>query len=123
MRSRKQHDMAAASEHFTGQNIEFNDPIDLIAKEFYPISRFIISDRHDLHDISVNPEGASFKGHIIAGILKFHQTFQNTVPFTNHSGPKGQSHTAVIFRIAQTINTGYAGYDDDVSSLEQRSCC
>ena len=101
------------------QYINFLDPVHLIAKEFYPDGPVCCRCRKDLHYISPNPEGSAVKVHIIPCILNIHKTTDHFIPVLFHSRPQGNGHILIINGTTQSIDTGYAGYDNDIFSLRQ----
>ena len=64
----------------TGQHIDFRDPVDLIAKKFYPVRIIIRIRRKNLKHIAAHPESAAVKIHLIPIILNIDQFAQHLVP-------------------------------------------
>ena len=80
MRSRENRAVLQSTLDLSGQHIDFRDPVNLIAKKFYPVRIIIRIRRKNLQHIAAHPESAAVKIHLIPIILNIDQFAQHIVP-------------------------------------------
>ncbi len=103
----------------TGQDIDLTDPVNLISEKFDPHRQIRFVCRNDLDRVSPDPEASPLKIHFVSGILNIDQGTDHLIPILFHSRAKRNHHSHIIIRGTQTVNTGNAGYNNDIPAFNQ----
>ena len=103
--------------HFAQQRVNRRDRIDLVAPELDPI-RFVLIAGIDFNDITAHAETASFEIDIVAFVLQFNQSLQQSIARDAHAGFEKYKHPIIGIRIAETINARNTGDDDYIAPLK-----
>ncbi len=111
--------MTAFCQHFTSQGIYFCQAVDFIAKHFDTDNGIIISSRHDFYRIAVYAKCAAFQVHIVARVLNIDEFVQNLFLRFFLPHPQRYDQFAVVFRIAQSVNTGYGRNNNDIAPFKK----
>ena len=117
MAGREDSDMAHHVLVLAGQRVKLNDTVDLITEKLYPDGKFIVVGQVDVHCVTLDTELVADKVHVVALILQFDQAAAKFVPLHLHAGTQADNHAAVIDRVAQGVDAGNTGNDDDVAPL------
>ena len=120
MRGRIDGHMLHDALEFTGQRMDFADPVDLIAEKLHPDHNIVGVRRINLHHVAAHPEFIPDKIDIVALILQFHQLGQQFIAAFGHPRPQRNHHAAVINRVTKRINAGHARDNDDIPPFGQR---
>ncbi len=111
--------MLQKSLELPGERIDFRDAVDLVAEKFHPDGGVVRLCGKNFHHIAVHAEFVSHKIDVVPLVLDFDQLFQKLVPVFLHPGPQGNHHGAVIDRVAQAVNAGNAGNNNDIPPLRK----
>ena len=99
---------------FAGQAVKFIDVIYLIAEEGYSPGPVFIVGGKDVQRVSLNPESAADEIRLIPFVLQFGQAFVNIPRLHIVADGQRQGHGCIRFNVAQTVNAGDRGHDNDV---------
>ena len=100
-----------------GQRVKLHNAVNLVAEKLYPDGKFIVVGQVDVHCVTFDTELVADKVHVVALILQFDQATAKFVPLHLHAGTQADNHAAVIDRVAQGVDAGNTGNDDDVAPL------
>ncbi len=114
--------MFQARFYLSGQHVNLCNSVNLISEKFYPDSGVCIHCRENFQYVSPNPESTAFKIHVVAVILDIDQLAHDFISVFLHTRTQGDYHFFVVHRVAQTVDTGYAGDNDYILSLCQSHC-
>ena len=106
--------------NFPCENINLCNTVNFITKKLHPHCRICIICRIDFHHVPSHPEGSTVKVSFIPVILNINQFSDDFIPVLLHSWPKRDDHILIVIRTSNSINTGYAGNNDNISPLAQR---
>jgi len=101
----------------TGQRVKLDDTVDLITEKLYPDGIFIVVGKVDIYGVALDAELVADKVHVVALVLQLDQAAAKHVALHLHTGAQADDHAAVINRIAQRVDAGNAGNDDDIAAL------
>ena len=71
----------------------------------------------DIYGVALDAELVADKVHVVALVLQLNQAAAKLVALHLHTGAQADDHAAVINRIAQRVDAGNAGNDDDIAAL------
>ena len=114
--------MISGTNDFSCHHINFRDAVDFVAEKFHTDSIFRGCHRENFHYIPANTKGTALKIHIISVILHFNEAVQHFIPVFFHTGTERKHHAIVFFRVTQTIDTGYAGNNNNILPFHQCRC-
>ena len=100
-----------------GEGVHLADAVHLVAKELHPDGGVAGVSKVYLHRVAPDAELVAHKVDVVALVLQLHQPAAQLVPVHLHAGPQTDDHAAVVDGVAQTVNAGDAGHDDDVPPL------
>ena len=105
------HDVAP----LTGEGVKLADAVDLIPEKLHPDGELIVISQVNVHNVATDPELVADEIHIVALILQLDQTAAELVPFHLHAGAQADDHAAVVDGVAQRVDAGHTGHDDDIA--------
>ena len=88
------------------QILEFNDPLDLIAKKSDPVAQLLLICRDNIQAVAPDPERSWAQFQIVPLIMPFHQLAQQRIAAVDVSTLKIDHHPPIIFGIADPIDAG-----------------
>jgi hypothetical protein len=106
-------------EHLAGQRRDLHDTLNLIAPEFNPERRLLIS-RLNLQGVTSNTESASREIIVVSFILHIHQTSDDLVSIISLALLNTEGKAAILLRFSQAVDAGDRGNDDHISPCEER---
>ena len=109
--SRQRRDAAG---FFSGQRIKFKDAFDFVSEKGYPPSPVLIVRGKNVQYVAVDAESAADEVVLVALILKFGQMSAEVFHFNIVTDMERNGHGRIGFNIAQTVNAGNRGDDNDV---------
>src|SRR2546430_12809872 len=101
-----------------GERIDLRDALDCVAPEL-DAHRLLIVGGKDLDRITAHAERASLEAHVIALVLYCHEVGQQRTAPASLPLLRRYEQLAVELRIAEAVNGGDAGQDDDVVALPE----
>ena len=114
--------MISGTNDFPCYHVDFRDAVDFVAEKFHTDSIFRRCHRENFYYIAPHTKGTAFKIHIISVILHFNEDVQHFIPVFFHTGTERKHHAIVFFRVTQTIDTGYAGNNNNILPFHQCRC-
>ena len=102
-----------------GEGAHLADAVDLVPEKLHPDGQVVHVGQVDVHNVPVDPELVAGEVDVIALVLEFHQTAAEFVPAHLHAGAQADDHAPVIDRVAQRVDAGDTGHNDDVAPLGQ----
>ena len=102
-----------------GQGVELGNAVDLVSEKLHPDGKLAHIGQIDIHRVAVHPELIAHKIHVVALVLQGDQLFAQLVPLHLHPGPQADDHAAVIDGVAQGVDAGDGGNDDDIPALRK----
>ena len=100
--------------------VDFPDTLDLITEKFNAQSVLPLAGGDDLQHVSLDPEAAAGKIHIVALVLNVHQPGDELIPAQLHAGAHADHHALVFAGVAHGINAADAGDDNHVLAFTHR---
>ena len=105
--------------HFAGHGIDLADAVHLITEKLHPDGSLAGIGREDFHHIPAHTEFITDEIDIVALVLDLHQLADQLVPVFCHALPQRDDHVAVIDGVAQGVDAGDGGNDDDIPALRK----
>ena len=102
--------------------MKLHERFHFVAKKFYP-NRKLFIDGDNLHRVAPDPEHATFKRNVISLILHGHKRPGHVFTADGLPDLKRQHGVQIVFRSAQTVNTGHRGDNNHVSTGQQGVGC
>ena len=106
-------------DHFGGQRVDLQDPLDLIAEELHP-HRPVLVRREDLHDVAADPEPAPGEVDVVPLVLDVHEPAEDLVARPGLAGFDEEHDVLVVLGRAQAVDARDRRDDDDVPPLHER---
>ncbi len=102
-----------------GQHIEGTDPLHGVAEEL-DADRLALVGGMDLDGVPPGPELASGQGDVVARVLEFDQSPEQSPLLVDLPGAQGHDPVPVLVGRAQPVDAGHRGHHDGVGSQQQR---
>src|SRR5437660_11698072 len=96
--------------------------IDLVAEQLDPYAPVLRRGGKNLKNIPAHPKSAAMEVGVVTRVLDLDEFSEDRFPPDLNAFLKIQQHAMVDLRRSQTVNAGDRRDDDDVLSLEERSC-
>ena len=101
--------------------MDFAQPLDFVAEKFDADDGILAPRRDDLHRVPADAERAAGEVDVVPRILDVDQSPDQVVAPDFHARPQRNDERRIILRVAETVDAGDAGDDDDVAPLKQRA--
>ena len=101
-----------------GERIDLRDALDCVAPEL-DAHRLLVIGGVDLDRIATHAEGAPLEAHVIALVLHRHEIGEQRVAAALLTALRRHHQLGVEFGVAEAVNGGDAGHDDDVFALHE----
>ena len=90
---------------------------DLVPEELDAHHVLVRIDRPDLDRVPAYAEAVALERDVVALVLDLHQLAADLVPVPYLAGAQGDHHVGIVDRVAQGVDAGNTGNDDDVAPL------
>src|SRR5262245_9192544 len=107
---------------FAEQGIDRGNAVDFVPPEFNSISLVLIA-RIDFYDIAAHPKAAALEIDIVALVLQFNQSLQQSVACYAHAGLEKNQHAVVSVRISETVDARNTGDHDYIAPFKECPGC
>ena len=105
--------------HLAGDGVYLRDTVHLVPKEFHPVGGIGRVGWVYLHHIPPDSEFIADEIHVVALVLQLHQLADKLVPLLLHPLAQGDNHVLIVDGVPQGVDTGDAGYNDNIPPLRQ----
>ena len=102
-----------------GDRVYLGNAVYLVPEELYAYGFVVGIDREDLHGVAPDEEHIAVEGDIVALITYLDELFQQLVPVLLLAGAQGNDHAGIVYRVAEAVDAGDGGHDDNVPPLRQ----
>ena len=88
-----------------GERVEQRQALDLFIKQLNAQRDIVGFRREDVDHLAAHAKGAALEGLIVAGILQFGQTAQDSALVNQHPDRQVQHHLQVQVRVAEAVDS------------------
>ena len=117
MARRENRGVTQCSDKLAGDHVHLADPVDLIAEELHTDNRIGGACGIDLHNVTADSELISDEVDVVSLIVYADQLCQQLVAGFFHSLSDGNHHRLVFGGVAEGINAGDRGYNNNIAAL------
>ena len=106
-------------DRLAGERVEARDPLDLVAPQLDPDRLLLVRGKH-FDRIAAHAEGAALERDVVALVQDVHQAAQNLLAWDLFADFEVEHQSAVVDRVAQSVDARHRCHDDHVPALDQR---
>ena len=104
-----------------GQHIDLGHTVDLVAEKLHAHRLFALGGGEDLHRVAPHAELATHKADIVALVGDQHEAAEQLLALHRHAAAQHDLQLLILGRVAQAVDAGDAGDDDDIPPLKERA--
>ena len=102
-----------------GDDVDLADAVDLVPEKLHADGVVLGVDGENFHRVPPDPEAVAVKGHVVALVADLGELTEQALDGPLLPGAQRNDHVGVINGVAQAVDTGDGGHDNDVPPLEE----